>query len=112
MTKPYNIFMLVKTTNTWLQLPPKERFAFVDRVIKPILAQHPTVTLRFFDIEAFNARVTDVMIWETRDLAQYQSLVEHLRETAFWGTYFEVLDILPGIEDGYADHYHVEKISA
>jgi Darcynin, domain of unknown function len=108
MTKPYTIFMLVKTTPTWLTVPPKERFTFLENDIAPILAKHREVTLRFFDVEAFNARATDVLMWETHDLTRFQSLVEHLRETPFWSTYFDVVDILPGTEDAYADHYGVK----
>jgi hypothetical protein len=103
----YTIFMLVKTTNVWLALSPPERFAFLDTDINPILQAHPLVKMRFFDAEAFNSRVTDVMLWETSDLGQYSSVVEGLRESRFWGTYFEVVEIIPGVENGYAEHYQM-----
>lgn len=99
--------MTVKTTPTWLKLPPQERFAFLDQSIRPILKEHPTVKMRFFDSEAFSAKFSDVIVWETHDLDAYQALVEKLRETAFWGTYFDVLDIVPAVENGYAAHYGV-----
>jgi hypothetical protein len=104
---PHTIFMLVKTTNTWLALPPAERFGFLDTDINPILTAHPTVKMRFFDAEGFNSRVTDVIVWETVDLAQYRAVVEGLRESRFWGTYFEVVEIILGAENAYADHYQV-----
>ena len=112
MNKPYTIFMLVKTTPQWLQVPPVERFKFSDDVLKPILKKHPQVKLRFFDVEAFNARVSDVLMWEVSDLKQYESLVEHLRETLFWDTYFSVVEILPAVEDAYADHYDKPTIQS
>ena len=112
MTRPFTLFMLVKTTPQWLALTPPERFAFVEKTIKPILGKHPEVKLRFFDVEAFAARFSDVLMWETADLERYQSLVEHLRETPFWDVYFQVLEILPGIENAYADHYDVEAMGA
>ena len=99
MNKPFTIFMLVKTTPRWLALAPAERFAFLDAAIKPVLGQHRDVTLRYFDVEAFSAQATDVLMWECADLRRFQSLVEMLRETLFWDTYFEVLQILPGVED-------------
>jgi hypothetical protein len=37
--------------------------------------------------------------------------VEELRETLFWGHYFEVVQILACIEDAYALHYHADPIS-
>jgi hypothetical protein len=110
MEKPFTIFMLVKTTPEWLTLQPPARFAFLDKTIKPILAKHPEVKLRFFDTEAFNARLSDILMWETHDLRRYQSLVEHLRESPFWDRYFFVEEIATGIENAYADHYDVAPV--
>ena len=103
----YSMFMLVKTTNAWISLTPKERFAFFDSDIEPILEAYPTVKMRFFDTEGFNSRVTDVIIWSTKNLEQYQLVIEKLRESKFWGTYFEIVEILPGIENAYAQSYGV-----
>jgi hypothetical protein len=63
------------------------------------------VQMRFYDTEFYAAEVTDVIVWQTRDLAGYQAIVESLRETSFWGVYFEVVSILPGVENAYADAY-------
>ena len=104
----FTMFMLVKTTITWLKLEPKERFAFLDETIKPILETHPNVKMRFFDSEAFSASTSDIITWETKDLYSYQHLIEQLRESIFWGTYFEVLEIIPSIENAYAEMYEVE----
>jgi hypothetical protein len=111
-TKPINhaFFMSVRTTTDWIAMTPKERFAFVDEVIRPILTTHPKVTMRFFDSEAFSAEVSDVLLWETTDVLAYQSLVEDLRETKFWGTYFEVVSIIASIENAYAHHYNVDPV--
>ncbi|MFF8919193.1 darcynin family protein, partial [Streptomyces sp. NPDC015032] len=38
----------------------------------------------------------------------YQLLIDALRETPFWDRYFEVVDILVGIENGYARNYHID----
>jgi Darcynin, domain of unknown function len=114
MTSPktinHAVFMHVRTTTAWLQLTPKERFAFVDDVIRPLLAKHANVSMRFFDAEAFSAEVTDVILWETEDLMAYQAVVEGLRETLFWGTYFEVVAIVASIENGFAIHYGVDPV--
>jgi Darcynin, domain of unknown function len=109
-TVNHAVFMQVRTTSAWLQLTPKERFAFVDHVIRPLLANHPKVSMRFFDSEAFSAQVSDVILWETTDLLAYQSVVEGLRETLFWGTYFEVVGIVASIENAFAIHYGVDPV--
>jgi chlorite dismutase len=102
-------FMLVKTTVAWLQLTANERFEFLETTISPILKQHPSVKMRFFDSEAFSGHYTDVLMWETPEVKNYQFLVERLRETLFWGTYFE---IVPAIENAYALYYEVDPMSS
>jgi len=103
--------MLVKTTKTWLKISPKQRFEFLERTISPILKKHPSVQMRFFDSEAFSGRFTDVLMWETTEVKEYQFLVEELRETLFWGTYFEIVEIIPAIENAYASYYRVAPVS-
>ena len=110
MSKEYTVFMLVKTTPTWLALTPPQRFAFLGEAIQPILRKHPAVNMRFFDAEAFNATTSDVVMWQTHDLLQYESVVEHLRETPFWDRYFNVNNILLSRENAYAEHYKVAAI--
>ena len=111
MTSPNHAFLMsVHTTPAWLAKPPPERFRFVDDVVRPLLARHPEVRLRFFDAEAFHARVTDVLLWETADVMAYQALVEELRETPFWDTYFEIVDIVPAVESGWAIHYGADPL--
>ncbi len=97
----YTIFMAVRATAAWLALPPSRRFAFLDDIVKPILARQPAVAMRFFDAEAYAARVSDIIMWTTGDLAAYQEVIEDLRDTPFWHVYFEILEIVPAIENAY-----------
>jgi hypothetical protein len=106
----YTLFMSVRTTPEWLRLSPADRFGFLGKEIAPILKAHPEVRMRFFDAEAFSARVSDMVVWETADLDRYRSLIDGLRETRFWDTYFEVVDIVPAVENDYASHYRVAPI--
>jgi hypothetical protein len=96
-----HIFMLVKSTRRWLDLPTVERMRFLKEQMGPILAARPEVTLRYFDAEAFTARASDVLLWETADLSAWQWVCDHLRESLFWDHYFEVIDILPSLEANY-----------
>lgn len=105
MNETHTIFMLARATTTWLGLSPSERFAEVDRLVRPVLAAHPDVKLRFFDAEWYSARASDVLMWQTSNLKSYRSVVETLREGPIWGVYFEITDILPAIENAFAEHY-------
>lgn len=104
----YSIFMLVRTTPAWLALKPEARFEWLDEHIQPLLAKYSTVKMKFWDTEHFNARISDVIMFETQDLAAYRMLIERMRETDFWDTYFQIVEILPGIENAYADAYDVK----
>jgi hypothetical protein len=64
--------------------------------------------MRFFDSEAYSGNYSDVIMWETNQIEKYQSVVELLRESPFWDTYFEIKEIIPSIENAYADHYDVK----
>ena len=99
------IFMLVRTTREWLALKTDDRFAFVEREVAPLIAAQPAVTMRFYDSEFYNARVSDVLVWETTDRHAYELVVEGLRETAWWDRYFEVVEILPAVENAAVSNY-------
>lgn len=100
------VFMLVRTRRSWLSMPPAERFARLRALFDPLFAQFgDRVALRFFDVEFYDARVTDLLMWEVREHHAWELLVERLRETPFWDEWFEIVDILPSVENAYADNY-------
>ena len=79
----------------------------------PILRRYREVALRFYDAEAFSGRATDVAVFVTRDLRAYYFLIEALRDTPFLGLpYFEVLDIIPAIENGHVDYAKADGVAA
>lgn len=96
-------FMLVKSMPEWLGFTSEERLRLLATHIEPILNKHrPKVTLRLYDVEFYSARVNDLWVWETTDHHAYELLVEDLRETPFWDRYFQIVEILPGVENTYA----------
>lgn len=103
--KPFTIFMHVKTTDAFLAMSPGEWLKWVEKDVVPILKDHPGVELRFFDSEFYNAEMSDVLMWTTSDLDAYQSVVERLRETKFWGPYFSIGSIVPARENAFAEFY-------
>ena len=68
--------------------------------------------MRFLNSESYSARVTDVIIMETGDLGAYQRLIKGLRDTPFWDHYFEVLEVIPAVEDAYATHYGIAPLTS
>jgi chlorite dismutase len=98
------IFMPVKSTKEWRQLSDDEQAAFISGTILPILHRNPTVKMRYFDSDAYSTRFTDVVMWETPDLAAYEAVVDELRATKFWGDYYEVIDIVTAVESGASRH--------
>ncbi|WP_304535472.1 darcynin family protein [Sphingobium cyanobacteriorum] len=100
------IFMLVKTSPEWLGFSVDRRFALLREQFTPILEKHAAnVRLRFFDVEFYATRVTDIWMWDARSHHGYELLVEDLRETAFWDRYFHIVEILTGVENAYARNY-------
>ena len=107
------VFMLVKTTPEFLGLTVDERFKALATHVEPILRKHsPEVTLHFYDIEFYSARVTDLWVWEATSHHAYELLVEALRETPFWDRYFQIVEILPGVENAYAKNYQRPPLAA
>jgi len=111
MPRRWTIFMLLKATTDWLAHSPAQRFELTGAVLEPLLERHADVRLRFFDAEYFSAGISDVALWETENLDAWRSLVEGLRETPFWGRWFEVRELLLTCENGYAEHYGQIAIS-
>jgi chlorite dismutase len=98
-------FMLVKSMPEWYGFSKEERSKLLAMHVEPILKKHsPEVTLRLYDVEFYSARVTDVWIWEAKDHLAYELLVEDLRETPFWDRYFQIVEILPGVENAYVNN--------
>lgn len=106
-------FMLLRSSPAWLALTRADRSAFVDDTMKPILGRYREVALRFYDAEAFSGRATDVAVFETRDLRAYYFLIEALRDTPLLGLpYFEVLEIIPAIENGHLEYAEADGVAS
>lgn len=97
----YTFFMLIKTSPQWLQMSIEDRRTFFNRELAPIMRRWSAVKVRYYDAEFFTARCSDLVVLETEDLVAYQAVIEKLRETLFWDTYFQILEIIPAREDEY-----------
>ncbi|HEX3634714.1 MAG TPA: darcynin family protein [Paraburkholderia sp.] len=107
------VFMLVKTTPEWLGFSVDERFRLLREHVEPILETHADeVRLRFYDVEFYSARVTDIWVWDATSHHAYELLVEALRETPFWDRFFEIVEILPGVENAFARNDKRDALAA
>jgi len=107
------VFMLVKTMPEWLGLASTQRFSELKKHLEPVVVKYKdSVTLRFYDVEFYSARVTDVWMWEAVSHHAYELLVEELRETPFWDRYFSDRGDLPGAENAYAKNYERDGLAA
>ncbi|MCK2244549.1 MULTISPECIES: darcynin family protein [unclassified Crossiella] len=105
-------FMLVKTTRAWLDLTVEQRVAaFTTEILPAVNDKVRGVRSRFYDTEFYSARVTDIWAWEAVDHEAYQLLVEALRDTPFWDHYFEVVEILLGVENAYAKNNGLDPVA-
>ncbi|MET8762033.1 darcynin family protein [Lentzea sp. NPDC004782] len=105
-------FMLVKTTRKWLDLTLAQRMEVLETQVLPAIEERTEgVRSRFYDTEFYSARVTDIWVWEARDHEAYQQLVEALRDSPFWDDYFEVVELLVGVENGYARNNNVDPLA-
>ncbi len=101
MASKFAVFMLIKALPSWLSLQRDERARIAEAAFADALSGG-CVKFRHFDAEAFSGRASDVALFETEDLNAYYFAVERLRDSPIFAhPYFEVVDIIPSIEDGY-----------
>lgn len=107
----YTVFMLLRTTPAWLRLTREKRNAIAGEAFGAAM-KGDEVSMSYHDAEAFSGRATDVAVFRTRDLYAYYAVVERLRDSAlFTEPYFEVVDIIPTIEEGYR-HFEEDEARA
>ena len=102
MTATYSIFMHMNATKAWLKLSAQERRNYIIQELAPIAQKYPTVSITFFDAEAYTARCSDIAILKTQALEDYAHLMDALRKSVlFTEPYFELVDIIPTVEADY-----------
>lgn len=102
-TKPQSfIFILLRTLPVWLALARTERAKIADAAFAECLKACPDFSFRYFDAEAFSGTCTDIMMVPVRDMTSHAFALEALRDSPLFSVpYFEIVDIIPTLEDGY-----------
>jgi hypothetical protein len=105
MTRRYCFFMLLHATPQWRALDRHARDAHHDALLARVFDGYPEVRVRRFESTAFDGRCSELLLWETEDVAQYVHAVETLREAGLLGApWFETLDVIPAVEDAWREH--------
>lgn len=95
------IFLLLRATPEWLALDRNQRRDLSTAALNAAFPDE-TVSFRFFDSEAFNARVSDVMVLTAEAAKDVYFTMERLRDTPMIAhRYFDLVDIIPAFENGY-----------
>lgn len=99
----HTYFVLLRALPAWLRLSREERKTLADEHMGAALASSKgLLTMRYFDAEAFSAPCSDVMMVETQAPKHHHFFMEQLRDSPLFSVpYFEVLNIVSTIEDGY-----------
>lgn len=98
----YAFFLLLRATPAWLALTRAQRRGVVAEHLTPLLERSPALSTRHFDAEAFSTVCSDVMLVETSDPAHHYHFIERLRDSPLITVpYFELVQIIPTIEDGF-----------
>ena len=104
MPRRYTFFMLLQSTPRWRALELDAQLAHHDALLVRVFDAYPELSLRRFDSAAFAGRCSDVLVWETSDVAQYYEAVASLRDAGPLGAvWFDVVDVIPAVEDAWRE---------
>ena len=107
----FTVLMLLKNAAAWEGCTVAHAREWAQHALAPVLKKHTSkVTLRYFDVEFYSPRITDIWIWCVKDVDAYHHLLEDLRKNPFWNRYFKIIETLAGVEEAYAKNYYCELI--
>lgn len=83
----------------------KSGLSLVHRSLSLFFEKYPTVKVRWYDVEAFSTKASDIAVFETASLQDYYFVIDAIRDSEFCTVpYFEFVEIIPAIEDGYVEY--------
>ncbi len=101
----FSIFLLVKAHQRWLLLSRQQRAEMFQQHVAVHFGGDSNLRMRFFDAEAFHGKLSDIMMIETEDLRASYYFIETLRDSPiFQQAYFELVDVIPAIENGFQQY--------
>jgi len=99
------IFLLLRSCPAWLALSRPERRTITADILGRCHAFAAGTRFRFFGTEGFSAACTDMLLLKAPNRRRYSFVIELLRSSRLFSKpYFDLVDILPALEDGHLDH--------
>lgn len=91
-------FLLLTATPAWLALDRPGRERVVAKELQPILDRHRhAVSARYYDMEAYTARASDLLMLEFDHPGAHAKLIDELRSSPMFSVpYFNLEDLLVG----------------
>lgn len=97
------VFLLLMASPEWLALDRGERAGLSEAALGSAFPNE-AVSFRFYDAEAFSARVSDIMVITADTPHDYYFAIERLRDTPLVADrYFQIVEIIPAYEDGFRE---------
>ncbi len=100
----YQVLLLLRATPKWLALSKTYREKIFTDVLYPLFLNYTeALQIQLFSSEAFHATVSDVVRIETANIEiYYQFLLQLKSSKIFSEEYFELQDLVVGIENGFS----------
>ena len=99
----HQILLLLKATPKWLGLSKDYREKIFKDFMYPLFLKFTNeLKIQLHNSEAFHATVSDVINIETENLKIYYDFLQQLKSSKIFSEeYFELRDIIVGIENGF-----------
>jgi hypothetical protein len=99
----YQVLLLLKATAKWLGLSKTYREKIYTDIMFPLFISFKTdLKIQLFNAEAFHSGVSDVITIETENLEIYYHFLRQLKGSRIFSEeYFELRDIVVGMENGF-----------
>jgi hypothetical protein len=106
MDRPRTFFMLLASTTRWRALDAGARREVFDAALSLVFNGYPDVRMTHYATGASRSHCTDMILWETTDVAQYEEAIEALAATPLFGApLFEIVDVIAGVADDDLDEF-------
>jgi hypothetical protein len=97
------VLLMCNFDATWLAKSRDERKEFRAEHVLPLFGHYGhSVEARFFDSESFDATVSDFIVLEVTDIAEYFCFIEEIRDCRIvTDGYLHILESFVAVERGY-----------